>query len=52
MTPAPILVVEDNATTRKLMRVTLKGRGYSVQEAEDGQTALGLAARREPAMVL
>jgi PAS domain S-box-containing protein len=52
VSPAPILVVEDNAATRKLMRVTLKAQGYSVLEAEDGQTALGLAARREPAMVL
>jgi PAS domain S-box-containing protein len=52
MTTAPILVVEDNSATRKLMRVTLKAEGYSVLEAEDGQSALDLAAGREPAMVL
>ena len=52
MTTAPILVVEDNSATRKLMRVTLNAEGYSVLEAEDGQTALDLAAGREPAMVL
>jgi PAS domain S-box-containing protein len=49
---SPILVVEDNAVTRKMIRVTLKAEGYSVLEAADGQTALRLVAEHEPAMVL
>ena len=43
---APILIVEDNAATRKMMRLALQAEGYSVLEAEDGQTALRLASGR------
>src|SRR5580704_2840971 len=49
---ATVLVVEDNDTTRKMMRLALIAEGYSVLEASDGQTALRLAAEHEPAMVL
>jgi PAS domain S-box-containing protein len=49
---APILIVEDNAVTRKMMRLALQAEGYSVLEAEDGQTALRLAAEHPPAIVL
>jgi PAS domain S-box-containing protein len=49
---APVLLVEDNAVTRKMMRLTLEAEGYSVVEAADGQTALRLVAERDPAMVL
>jgi PAS domain S-box-containing protein len=52
LTAGPILVVEDNAVTRKMMRVALTAEGYSVLEAKDGQTALRLVAEHEPAMVL
>ena len=52
MSAAPILVVEDNAATRKMMRLALQAEGYSVLEAEDGQTALRLAAEHAPALVL
>jgi PAS domain S-box-containing protein len=49
---APVLLVEDNAVTRKMMRLALAAEGYSVIEAADGQTALHLVAEQEPAMVL
>jgi PAS domain S-box-containing protein len=49
---ALILVVDDNATTRKLLRITLRAEGYEVAEAEDGATALRLAAATPPALVL
>jgi PAS domain S-box-containing protein len=52
MNAAPILIVEDNATTRKMMRLTLEAEGYSVVEAEDGHGALRLAAERAPLLVL
>jgi PAS domain S-box-containing protein len=47
-----ILVVEDNAVTRKLMRLALQAEGYAVVEAEDGESALVVAAEQAPALVL
>ena len=47
-----VLLVEDNAVTRKLFRVALQGAGWSVLEAEDGGGALALAAAHQPALVL
>ncbi len=47
-----ILVVEDNPITRKMVRVTLETEGYAVLEAPDGRTALELAAREKPVLVL
>jgi PAS domain S-box-containing protein len=52
MSPATILVVEDNPITRKLVRVALAGDGYTVLEAGDGRTALDLLARHVPDLVL
>ena len=47
-----ILLVEDNALTRKLIRFTLTRSGYDVAEAPDGQTAVDLMATRAPRLVL
>jgi two-component system cell cycle sensor histidine kinase/response regulator CckA len=52
MSAAPILVVEDNASTRKMMRLAMKAEGYCVLEAEDGLSALRIASKTEPAIVL
>lgn len=52
MSVAAILIVEDNAATRKMMRLTLQAEGYAVLEAEDGHAALRLTAAHELAMVL
>jgi PAS domain S-box-containing protein len=46
-----ILVVEDNPTTRKLVRFSLEKRGYAVLEAPDGRSALELM-ERAPDLVL
>lgn len=46
-----ILLVEDNPTTRKLVRFSLEKRGYVVLEAPDGRTAVALMAQR-PDLVL
>ncbi len=35
-----ILVVDDDAQIRKLVRVNLEGRGYTVEEAVDGEDAI------------
>ncbi|HKS37089.1 MAG TPA: response regulator [Verrucomicrobiae bacterium] len=37
-----VLIVDDNATNRKLLRVTLEAEGLNVVEAGDGIEALGL----------
>jgi PAS domain S-box-containing protein len=52
MTIAPILIVEDNTATRKMLRLVLQAEGHSVVEAENGETALRLAAECTPSIVL
>ena len=47
-----ILLVEDNPVTRRLVRATLAGEGFSVLEAPDGRSALELARRARPALVI
>ena len=41
--PARILVADDSATVRALVRLELEAHGYDVVEAEDGAQALALA---------
>lgn len=38
-----VLVVEDDAHLRRLLRVVLSGKGFEVLEAEDGEKGLALA---------
>jgi PAS domain S-box-containing protein len=47
-----ILVVDDNAATRKMIRVALQAEGYEVVEAGEGSSALELAGRDKPSLVL
>jgi two-component system cell cycle response regulator DivK len=47
-----ILVVEDNARNRKLLRAILRFRGFEVIECEDGAPSLELAKKHKPALVL
>lgn len=47
-----VLVVEDNLTTRKMFRVTLASVGYEVVEAGDAETALEIASRRRPDLIV
>lgn len=42
-----ILVVDDNATSRKLLQVTLEAEGYAVVEAVDGLEALTVLEREK-----
>ncbi|MBI5364745.1 MAG: response regulator [Planctomycetes bacterium] len=43
--PQCILVVEDEPSSRKLLRVTLEAEGFRVHEARDGVEALGVLDR-------
>ena len=47
-----ILVVEDNPTARKMLRLALQAEGYSVIEAFDGATALARAAAEVPDLIV
>jgi two-component system, OmpR family, alkaline phosphatase synthesis response regulator PhoP len=47
-----ILVVEDEADIRKLVRYNLEQEGYAVVEAADGEQALALARKQPPELLI
>jgi CheY-like chemotaxis protein len=47
-----VIVVDDCADIRELLRVALEARGYQVLEAEDGRAAVELAGRKSPDLIL
>ena len=47
-----ILVAEDNAVNRELLRELLEARGYAVSEACNGQEALQMIEKTEPELLL
>ena len=49
---ATILVVDDYAELRSLLRLWLEARGYRVAEAADGREAVEVAERERPALIL
>jgi CheY-like chemotaxis protein len=51
-TLATILIVEPNPVTREVMRRALRGEGYRILEAENGQSALRIMANGVPNLVL
>ncbi len=50
--PAPILVVEDQASNRTVLRLMLKTKGYSVDTAEDGQQAVDMALAKRYSLIV
>ena len=52
MTPAQILVVEDNEKNMKLFRDVLHATGYRTLEAMTGEQAVELATEHSPDLVL
>ncbi|HMK74459.1 MAG TPA: response regulator [Myxococcaceae bacterium] len=49
---ATILIVDDDAFVRTILRDMLSGQGYALLEAEDGRAALDLLGDRAPELVL
>ena len=49
---ATVLAVDDSASMRQMVSFTLKGAGYDVVEASDGQEALNKAKTSTPDVVL
>jgi CheY-like chemotaxis protein len=47
-----ILIVEDNAVTRQIMRLSLAAEGYRIIEAEDGRSAISKMAEHRPDLVI
>ena len=47
-----IMIVDDNAATRRMVKSALTRHGYKVIEAPDGKTARELMARERPRLVL
>ncbi len=47
-----ILVVEDDAATREMLRRVLEKEGWTVREANSGRTALGAVAAQQPDLIL
>ena len=50
--PRRVLVVEDDAAARELIRRALESEGWEVDEAENGRVALEHLAEAKPALVL
>src|SRR5687768_4631751 len=50
--PMKVLVVEDNPISRKLTRVALEADGFTVAEAQDGQSAVASVRRDLPDLIL
>ena len=50
--PATVLVVDDGAENRELVRLVLESSGLTVDEAENGAVALQRVAQGKPALVL
>jgi CheY-like chemotaxis protein len=52
MAGEPILIVDDNATNLKLVRVLLEGAGYAVRVALDADDALAVLREFRPRLIL
>ena len=52
MKQATVLYVEDNEYNRKIVRHLLSRTSYRLQEAADGETALGMARAERPDLIL
>lgn len=47
-----IVIVDDEAPIRRMLRIALKSEGFDVTEAEDGESGLAAIARQQPDLVV
>ncbi|MCA9950423.1 MAG: response regulator transcription factor [Anaerolineales bacterium] len=47
-----ILIVDEDAAVRRLLRIKLKAAGYEISQARDGQEALALFKEMQPDIVI
>ena len=47
-----VLVIEDDAPTREILRRQLEADGWQVDEAENGRAGLDAVSRRKPSLIL
>ena len=52
MSAEKILIVEDNPLNMRLMEMTLRGKGYTLVEATNGEEALDKAAKEKPSLII
>jgi two-component system, cell cycle response regulator DivK len=52
MAGEPILIVDDNSTNMKLVRILLAGEGYDVRTAADAEEALNVLKEFYPRLIL
>ncbi len=52
MSEKSILIVEDNATNRKLILVVLRSLGFQLLTAQDGEEAIAIATHSLPDLIL
>src|SRR5256885_2584872 len=52
MSGEPILIVDDNATNMKLVRILLASEGYDVRTAADAEEALNVLKEFSPRLIL
>jgi len=50
--PKKILVVEDNPTNMRVIRMVLRNKGYGLLEATDGEEALVVAMEGHPDLIV
>jgi CheY-like chemotaxis protein len=50
--PCPLMLVEDDSTTRQMMKQLLEKAGWEVVEAENGRVALEKLAQCQPELIL
>ena len=50
--PCPVLLVESDGTTRKMMRKALEKAGWAVSEAKNGHEAIERVVENRPALIL
>ena len=47
-----VLLIDDSATSRAVLKVYLSGKSYELYEAADGEAGLNLARQRRPSVIL